>query len=140
MKTIIFPIMAYDSESWTLNSSCQRRIEAFEMFAYRRMFPIHWIDHRTNISIIQQLKIQAQHCLVTIQSQILKSFGHVLEEIVMKRTLSKEKSKEREAKAGPIRYIDQMKTLTQMTISESIQNTGNIEFWRNVSNRKNTIA
>jgi hypothetical protein len=27
-----------------------------------------------------------------------------------------------------------------MTISESIQNTGNIEFWRNVSNRKNTIA
>jgi len=35
MKTLIFPIMTYGSKSWTLNSSCQRRIEAFEMIAYR---------------------------------------------------------------------------------------------------------
>jgi len=39
-----------------------------------------------------------------------------------------------------IRYIDQIKSLTQMSMSDSIQNTGNREFWRNVSNRNNIIA
>ncbi|KAF0746129.1 casein kinase I [Aphis craccivora] len=57
MKTLIFPIITYGSESWTLNSSCQRRIEAFEMIAYRRMLRIQWTDHRTNVSVIQELNI-----------------------------------------------------------------------------------
>jgi len=40
----------------------------------------------------------------------------------------------------PIRYIDQIKNLTQISMSENIRNTENREFWRNISNRNIIIA
>lgn len=141
MRTLICPIetiMTYGSETWTLNSSCQRRIGAFEMSAYRRMLRISWNDHRTNVSIIQELEIQAQDCLlITIQSQIPKFFGHIIRRDGVEKDIIQRK---RSRGMPPFHYIDQIKTLTQMTISESIRNIENRELWINVSNRNNILA
>ncbi|KAL4083848.1 hypothetical protein QTP88_029164 [Uroleucon formosanum] len=129
MKTLIFPIMIYGSESWTLNSSCQRRIEAFEMIAYRRMLRIPWTDHRTNVSIVQELNIQPQdRLLMTIQSQILKFFGHVMRRDGIEKDIIQGKNEGKRSRGRPpIRYIDQIKNLTQMSISDNIRNTENRE-------------
>ncbi|KAL4112805.1 hypothetical protein QTP88_016534 [Uroleucon formosanum] len=141
MKTPIFPIMTYGSESWTLNSSCQRRIEAFEMIVYRRMLRIPWTDHRTNVSIVQELNIQPQDCLlITIQSQILKFFGHVIRRDGIKKDIIQGKVEGKRRIGRPsIRYLDQINILTQISMSDNIRNTENREFWRNVSNRNNII-
>ncbi|CAI6375634.1 unnamed protein product [Macrosiphum euphorbiae] len=142
MKTLIFPIMTYGSESWTLNSSCQRRIEAFEMIAYRRMLRIPWTDHRKNVSIKQELNIQTQdHLLITIQIQILKFFGHVIRRDGIEKDIIQGKVERKRSRGRPpTRYIDQIKNLTRMSMSDNIRNTGNREFWRNISNRNNIIA
>lgn len=108
MNIQIFPKMTYGSESWTLNSSSQRRIETFEMTAYRRMLRIPWTDHRMNIFIIQELKIQAQDRLLnTIQSQILKFFGYVIRRNAIEKNIIQGKvEKKEEQRQAPIRYID----------------------------------
>lgn len=59
-----FPIATYGSESWTVNASRRRRIEAFEMHCYRKMLRISWIAHRTNISILRELNIQPNERLL----------------------------------------------------------------------------
>lgn len=86
VRTIIFPIATYGSETWTLNAACRKRIEAFEMTCWRKMLQIHWTARRTNQSIIQELKISPKdHLLANIQRRILKYFGHVIRSDVLEK-------------------------------------------------------
>jgi len=79
--------------------------------------------------------------LITIQSQILKFFGHVIRKDGIEKDIIQGKVEGKRSRSRPsIRYKDQIKTLTQMSMSDNIQNTENREFWRNVSNQNNTIA
>lgn len=66
-NSLIFPIAMYGSETWTLKESDKQRINALEMWVYRRLLRIPWTAHRTNISIIEELKIETR--LVTELNQ-----------------------------------------------------------------------
>lgn len=58
--------------------------------------------------------------------------------MLLKKTLNKEKLKKKGAEVGP--HFDQIKTLTQILILESIRIIENKKFWRNVSNQNNILA
>ncbi|CAG9829743.1 unnamed protein product [Diabrotica balteata] len=47
-RALIFCIAIYASETWTLKKADKNKLDAFEMWVYRRMLRISWIDHRTN--------------------------------------------------------------------------------------------
>jgi len=49
-----------DVESWMLNAADKKRITGFKMTAYRRMLTISWRDHRTNLSILEELNTPTQ--------------------------------------------------------------------------------
>ena len=71
-QTLVWPVASYGSESWTLKAAHKKRLEAFEMTAYRRMMRIGWTEHRTNQSTLDELS--PSHCfLTTIQHRKLKT-------------------------------------------------------------------
>jgi hypothetical protein len=79
--TLIFPIVMYGSETWTLNEKSRKRIEAFEMFCWTLMLRIPWVARRTDESILEELQIQTrERYLSKIQRGIIKFFGHIIRE------------------------------------------------------------
>jgi hypothetical protein len=56
VETMIFPIVTYGSESWTLRKKERKKIDAFELWTWRRMLRTPWTDRRTNASIIDEVK------------------------------------------------------------------------------------
>ena len=55
MKSRIWSVMLYGSETWTMRKEDIRRLEAFEMWIWRRMERISWMEHRTIEEILQMV-------------------------------------------------------------------------------------
>jgi hypothetical protein len=77
VETMIFPIVTYGSESWTVRKKERKKIYAFELWAWRRMLRTPWKDRRTNASIIDEVK-PTRSLEATITQLKLRYFGHVM--------------------------------------------------------------
>ena len=55
LKSLIWPVMMYGSEAWTLRSDEANKIDAAELWFYRRLLRVSWTDKRTNESILSEL-------------------------------------------------------------------------------------
>jgi hypothetical protein len=76
VQTIVFPALLYGCESWTLMKADKRKMDAFELWTWRRLLRIPWTARRTNASVINQIK--PRHSLETLAViGKLKYFGHI---------------------------------------------------------------
>ena len=57
VKAIIFPVVMYGCESWTVKKTERRRIDAFKLWCWRRLLPVPWTARRSNQSIIKEMFI-----------------------------------------------------------------------------------
>ena len=93
VKAMVFPVVMYGFESWTVKKAERQRIDAFEMWYWRRLLRVPWTAGRSNQSILKEI---SPGC--SLEGMMLKLklqyFGHL-----MQRTDSCEKSWER-LKAG----------------------------------------
>ena len=55
VKAMVFPIVMYGCESWTVKKAEHRRIDAFELWCWRRLLRISWTAWRSNLSIIKEI-------------------------------------------------------------------------------------
>uniref|UniRef100_A0A8D8SN59 Craniofacial development protein 2 n=1 Tax=Cacopsylla melanoneura TaxID=428564 RepID=A0A8D8SN59_9HEMI len=55
VRCYIFSILLYGVESWTVTATLLKKIEAFEMWVYRRLLKVSWVDRVTNVEILQRL-------------------------------------------------------------------------------------
>ena len=55
IKAIVFPIVMYGYESWTIKKSELRRIDAFELWCWRRLLRVPWTARRSNQSILKEI-------------------------------------------------------------------------------------
>ena len=86
VKAIVFPVVMYGCESWTIKKAECRRIEAFELWCWRILLRVPWKARRSNQSILKE--ISPEHSLEGLMlKQKLHYFGHL-----MWRTDSFEKS------------------------------------------------
>ena len=60
VKALIWPVITYGAEGWTLKKEDERRLEAAEMWGYRRMLRISWTEKRTNKSILNELQTRRE--------------------------------------------------------------------------------
>jgi len=60
MKSMVWVVFQYGVEGWTLKKSDKNRIEAFEMWCWRKMLSISWQEHRTNDSILTELGLERE--------------------------------------------------------------------------------
>ena len=55
VKPRVFPVVMYGCESWTIKKTGCRRIDAFEMWCWRRLLRVSWIARRSNQSILKKI-------------------------------------------------------------------------------------
>ena len=55
VKAMVFPVVMYGCESWTVNKAECRRIDAFELWCWRRLLRVPWTASRSNQSILKEL-------------------------------------------------------------------------------------
>ncbi|KAL1446308.1 hypothetical protein WDU94_012325 [Cyamophila willieti] len=77
LKCYIFSILLYGAESWTLNESLTKKLEAFEMWLYRRMLRISWTEHVTNVEVLRQMK-KSRELMNIIKTRKLNYLGHIM--------------------------------------------------------------
>ena len=86
VKAMVFPVVIYGCESWTVKKAEHRRIDAFELWCWRRLLRVPWTARRSNQSI--QKEISPGCSLEGLMLRLkLQYFGHL-----MRRTNSLEKS------------------------------------------------
>ena len=55
VKAMVFPVVMYGCESWTEKKAERRRIDAFELWCWRRVLRVPWIARRSNQSILKEI-------------------------------------------------------------------------------------
>ena len=55
VKTMVFPVVMYGCESWTINKAESQRIDAFELWCWRRLLRVLWTARRSNQSILKEI-------------------------------------------------------------------------------------
>ena len=86
LKAIVFPVVTYGCESWTIKKAECQRIDAFELCCWRRLSRILWIARRSNQSILRE--INPEYSLEGLILKLkLQYFGHL-----MRKTDSLEKT------------------------------------------------
>ena len=88
VKAMVFPVVMYGCESWTVKKAERRRIDAFELWCWRRLLRVIWTARRSNKSILKE--ISTEYSLEGLMLKLkLQYFGHL-----MLRTYSFEKTPE----------------------------------------------
>ena len=86
VKAMVFPVVVYRCESWTVKKAERQRIDAFELWCWRRLLRVPWNARRSNQSILK--KISPEYSLEGLMLKLkLKYFGHL-----MQRSVSLEKT------------------------------------------------
>ena len=57
VKAMVFPVVMYGRESWTLKQAEQQRIDAFELWCWRRLLRVSWTARRSNQSILKEISL-----------------------------------------------------------------------------------
>ena len=86
VKAIVFPVVMYGCESWTIKKAECRRIDAFELWCWRRFFRVPWTARRSNQSILKEISPECSLEGLMLKLK-LQYFGHL-----MQRTDSSEKT------------------------------------------------
>ena len=55
VKAMVFPVVTYGCESWTIKKAERRRIDAFELWCWRRLLRVPWTARRSNQSILKEI-------------------------------------------------------------------------------------
>ena len=55
VKTMVFPVVTYGCESWTIKKAERRRIDAFELWCWRRLLRVSWTARRSNQYILKEI-------------------------------------------------------------------------------------
>ena len=76
VKAIVFPVVMYGCESWTVKKAERQRIDAFELWCWRRLLRVPWTARRANQSILKE--INPEYSLEGLMLKLkLQYFGHL---------------------------------------------------------------
>ena len=80
VKAMVFPVVMYGCESWTVKKAERWRIDAFELWCWRRLFRVPWTARRFNQSILKEISpgISLEGMIMKLK---LQYFGHLCEEL-----------------------------------------------------------
>ena len=87
---VVFPVVMYGCENWTINKAEHQKIDAFELWCWRRLLRVPWTARRSSQSILKKLRIpwSLEYSLEGLMLKLkLQYFGHL-----MQRTGSLEKT------------------------------------------------
>ena len=77
VKAMVFPVVMYGCESWTIKEAEHRRIDAFELWCWRRVLRVPWTARRSNQSILKEISpgCSLERLMLKLK---LQYFGHLM--------------------------------------------------------------
>ena len=77
VKGMVFPVVMYGYESWTVKKAERQRIDAFELWCWRRLLRVHWTSRRSNQSILKEISpgCSLEGLMLNLK---LQYFGHLM--------------------------------------------------------------
>ena len=114
---MVFPVVMYGSESWTINKVKHRRIDAFELWYWRKLLRVPWTAKRSNQSVLKE--ISPEYSLEGLMLMLkLQYFGHLMPRMdSLKKTLILRKSEGRWRGRQRMRWLDGITDLMDMILS-----------------------
>ena len=137
LKSLIFTVITYGAEGWTIKQKEEKKINAAEMWFYRRLLRVSWKERRTNISILKELNIKRQ-LLPAIIEKKMSFFGHTSRnrKCSITKDIIQGKVEGRRKRGRPrAAYMDNIKKWSNTTTPEAFRKAEDREVWRQLTKK-----
>ena len=106
VRAMVFPVVMYGCESWTIKKASGQRIDAFELWCWRRLLRVPWTERISNHSILKE--ISSEYSLKGLMLKLkLQYLGHLMQiSDSVKKTLMLEKTEGRRRGQQRMRWLD----------------------------------